>query len=276
MKILHCSDIHVCHPWRWRTLRGKRWAGVANWLCFRGRQHRPGRYRHHWQQVMESEQPDVVAVTGDLAQLGTAAELEEAAAPLYRFAASGTTVLYVPGNHDVYIPADPRAADVVARLCRDFGGGGDVSEAGVRLFRRGAVEFILLDQAVPNSLFASHGAMTPAQWEGVAALPARPTPGGNEESGLTYRIVLGHFPLVNAAGQPLAPRRRLLEGERLRAELKRLDAAFYLCGHIHSPYDRALGADCVQLVAGSLTAQGSYHAIELLEDRARWVRRCVP
>jgi 3',5'-cyclic AMP phosphodiesterase CpdA len=267
MRILHASDIHVCRPGDWRRLRGKRLAGWLNWLLRRGRQHDPARWDSFLDRALAGG-AEVLLLTGDLAQLGTAAELAEAAAPLQRLADAGRRVLYVPGNHDRYLRGDAEAEAAVARLWE--AGGGEEEAPGVRVVRHGEVEFVLLAQARPASWWSAGGGMEPAQWRALERLGARGLP-----AGVRHRLVAGHYPLLDPRGRPLKRSRRLAGDRRLQLLLAGLRARLYLCGHIHTPYARPLPDGGEQLVAGSLTAKGIYYRIEAGDAELAWHRETL-
>ncbi|MFH0910721.1 MAG: metallophosphoesterase [Planctomycetota bacterium] len=278
MRILHCSDLHFCRPLDLRALRSKRWAGWLNWVVRRQWAHRPER----WQAFLKAafqHPPEVVAVTGDLAQLGAPAELEAASVGLHALAKSGVRVLYVPGNHDAYVN-DPQAAQMVAALLKEFGGdepideGGEPLAGGVRIARVGPVEFVLLLQAKPRGWLSANGRIKPAQWITLHHLAARPPRGAaNDEP--PVRIVLGHYPVCLADGRELPALRGLEEADRLRKLLESFRARLYLAGHVHTPYTCALATRCDLLCAGSLTAKGSYYEITVGAGEVYWEEKFV-
>ncbi|MFW5857799.1 MAG: metallophosphoesterase family protein [Planctomycetota bacterium] len=265
MRIVHLSDIHLCRPWRAGTLRGKRIAGGLNWLLKRQWLHDPAA----WTRTVEAlvaDPPDVLACTGDLCQLGSAPELAAAAAGLDRIADAGATVLYVPGNHDHYLAGDPEADRLRGALCTRYGGADPVP--GLRIHRVGAVEFVLLDQATPQSLTRSAGRMTPAQWKELERLSAEPALGAG---GLDpIRIVLGHYPVVRPDGAPLGPQRGLEDAAQLVHLLDALRARLYLCGHLHTAYEQPLRGGGQQLVAGSLTHRRTRFEIRIEAGTVTW------
>ena len=102
--LAHLSDWHTTslEGCRWRDLASKRFLG---WLSWRQR-----RRHHHRSEVLRAlfkdlkrENPDHVAVTGDLTNVGLASEFEEAAQLLAELGPPSWVSL-VPGNHDAYVP----------------------------------------------------------------------------------------------------------------------------------------------------------------------------
>ncbi|MHC4884176.1 MAG: metallophosphoesterase family protein [Planctomycetota bacterium] len=263
MRILHCSDIHTYLPPSLLRLRGKRWAGAANWIFHRRHLHDLTQWKIFAEQVL-ADPPALLIHTGDLSQLGQADELKRSAEELYRFQDAGIRVLLVPGNHDRY-QHDTTAEPILQRLLADFGGDHDETD-GVSVLHFQGLEVILLAQSVPRGWFSSGGEMEASQWRALERLAARTRTESDRENAPRHRIVAGHFPLCDALGEPLSRKRRLLDAPRLRLLLRDLAADLYLCGHIHTPFITPLHDGCQQLCAGSLTAAGSYHDITLHRD----------
>ncbi|MBN1256960.1 MAG: metallophosphoesterase [Planctomycetes bacterium] len=266
MRILHCSDIHECLPFNWEDLRGKRYLGCLNWLFHR-------RWSHHsalWLDFIErlqDEPPDILAITGDLAQLGTATEMSLAVQPLYDLEQLGVRILFVPGNHDDYIAHDQEAIACLNKIKADFNGGQD-NASQLPVISSGNAEFILLSQVRPMGLTASGGFMAEEQWQALEELSK------TDANGKT-RIVLGHYPLCDAHGHKLSKARSLQDSPRLQGLLAKLGARLYLCGHIHKPFEIALPGDCAQLVAGSITSAGSFYEINLNAGSVTWERKSI-
>ncbi|GAA1083413.1 MULTISPECIES: metallophosphoesterase [Pseudonocardia] len=144
--------------------------------------------------------PDVVLVTGDLADDG-APEAYSSAARLL----DGLGALHVPGNHD------DRAAMADA-----------VGPVGDRLHRTGGTTVALLDTLVPG---APHGALSDAAVALLAEAVRDPAP----------LLVALHHPPV-AVGHPVLDGMRLLEAGVFEALLAaRSDPTLVVCGHVHTP-----------------------------------------
>ncbi|WP_226359537.1 metallophosphoesterase [Pseudonocardia sp. ICBG1142] len=144
--------------------------------------------------------PDVMLVTGDLADHGDPAAYAGAAALL-----AGLDALHVPGNHD------DRTAMAAA-----------VGPVGDRLHRTGGCTVALLDTLVPG---APHGALS----EGAVALL---TEAVRDPAPL---LVALHHPPV-ALGHPLLDGMRLRDPGPLEMLLAaRSDPTLVVCGHVHTP-----------------------------------------
>ena len=114
---------------------GKRCLGYFSWRRRRRFIHNP-KVLDLITELVLSEAPDLVAITGDLVQLGSVEEIKEAASWL-RQLSKETKVFVVPGNHDVYVKSS-------VKLIREFWGPyihlvdnsfriGDVILKGIRL-----------------------------------------------------------------------------------------------------------------------------------------------
>ncbi len=104
LTLVHLSDLHVhrllYHPRHWRA---KRALGALNLLVTRRYAFPRERLRHLIAQVDRMEW-DYLVITGDIGQLGLAAEFEEARRELAPLLARGPErVAILPGNHDHYV-----------------------------------------------------------------------------------------------------------------------------------------------------------------------------
>jgi hypothetical protein len=102
--LAHISDIHLGPLPRVRPadLTGKRFIGYHSWQYRRRHIHRP--------EILEAvitdmlaHQPDHIAVTGDLINIGLASEYRLAAEWLEALG-EPDQITFVPGNHDAYVP----------------------------------------------------------------------------------------------------------------------------------------------------------------------------
>ncbi|ALE84184.1 metallophosphoesterase [Pseudonocardia sp. HH130629-09] len=144
--------------------------------------------------------PDVVVVTGDLADDGAPAAYAEAATLL-----DGLDALHVPGNHD------DRTAMAAA-----------VGPVTDRLHRAGGTTLVLLDTQVPG---APHGALSDTALHLLAGAVRDPAP---------LLVALHHPPL--AVGHPVLDGMRLNDTGPFEALLAaRSDPTLVVCGHVHTP-----------------------------------------
>ena len=241
-KLAHISD------WHTTTLDGVGWAPLASkrffgWLSLtlrRRKAHRPEVLAALFDDL-ERQQPDHVAVTGDLTNVALEQEFVEAAELLAQLGPPGRVSL-VPGNHDAYV-AIPRRLSLdhwaeymlsdAALAEIDTGGEAAAVRPRVRaptpeefptLRIRGEVALVGVSSSEPTPLFRASGSVGDEQLERLEAML-----GDLDERGLC-RVVLIHHPPTD---EGLSPRRRLTDGEALRRSLARSGAELVLCGHDH-------------------------------------------
>ncbi|TAK49878.1 MAG: metallophosphoesterase [Xanthobacteraceae bacterium] len=221
--LAHLSDPHLSplpEP-SWSELAGKRITGYLNW--------RRGRAAFHRRAILEAlvadlraQQPDHVAVTGDLANIALAAEFAPARTWLETLG-TARDVTVVPGNHDVYVDATREA---FARAWTPYliGDQSAPSEAVAFPFvrRRGPLALIGLSSALPTPPFMATGKLGAAQLARLTDILARLA----QEP--VFRVVLVHHPLRASAWH-----KRLVDSEELSAALARHGAELVLHGHDH-------------------------------------------
>lgn len=227
--LAHLSDLHMSPlkgftPRHWNVKRG---LGFLNW--------QRGRRFVHSRDVLQRlvadmlmHNPDHVAVTGDLVNIGLPAEYEAALGWL-ESVGSPDRVSVVPGNHDIYVHlrSDPgvrrwdsymRPDDWGSRL---NGAGRD----GFPYVRRiGGLALIGLNSAVPTKPFVAAGRLGSDQ---LAALG--PVLDLTREAGLVQVILIHHPPIPGNA-----PRLRgLVDAPELQQVIGRHGAELILHGHNH-------------------------------------------
>jgi 3',5'-cyclic AMP phosphodiesterase CpdA len=228
--LAHLSDIHLSPLPRAkrRHLFSKRFLGYVNW-------HR-GRKFVHRREILDlltrdltERNPDHIAVTGDLINLGIPEEYLRAADWLHQLGLPAD-VTAIPGNHDAYVRLHP---DTSVRHWRPYM---ESNEAGEALFatpesgfpfvrRIGDIGIIALSSAIPTMPFIAAGRLGKTQLADLArALDAL----GREE---LFRVVLIHHPpLPGQAGW----RRGLRDAKSMRKVLQDHGADLVLHGHNHA------------------------------------------
>jgi len=221
-RLAHLSDPHLGplpRP-RWRDLMGKRLSGYANWRLGRGETHDMA-VLAALVADMRAQQPDHIAVTGDFANIGLAAEFATAR----RFLESlgpPDRVSAIPGNHDIYVAG---SAAALAPAIGPWMRGDDPSEKDFPfLKRRGRVALIGLSTGVPTPMFVASGRLGVPQVRRLDAMLARLAKEG------AIRIVLIHHPPHEGSATRL---RRLSDGVGLRRTLARHGCEAVLHGHNH-------------------------------------------
>jgi 3',5'-cyclic AMP phosphodiesterase CpdA len=239
--LAHLSDIHLS-PMpraRRRDLLGKRVLGYVNW-------HR-GRKLVHRRDILDvltrdliERQPDHIAVTGDLVNLGLPEEFILAAEWL-RHLGSPERVTAIPGNHDAYVRLHPERG---TGHWRPFMEANEAGEALIRtpptafpfVRRFGDVVLVALSSAIPTMPFIAAGRLGSAQ-RALLGLAL-------EELGRAelFRVVLVHHPPL--PGQA-SWRRGLRDAKAMMNILKEKGVELVLHGHNHEhtvfEFDTATG-----------------------------------
>lgn len=286
IRLVHLTDPHLTSlaGASLRTLYGKRWTGYLSWRRHRRHVHRPERLALLTEAV-QGEAADQILVTGDLVQIGLAAEIEAAAEWLAQLGPP-RQVMLVPGNHDTY------AADswgVAARCWAPYLGlstdGAAHAEAGparsaradaashagfpsARALSAGSAEVRLfgLSSARPSPPFLADGALGPGQLQRLdGALAAAPG----------FRcLLLHHPPLAGVTSR----RKGLRDAAALEALLTRRGAELVLHGHVHRNVDyrgpggvRVFGTASASSTGGR--GRAAYRCFDLKPDDGAWIVR---
>lgn len=230
-RLAHLSDLHIGPLPRpaLGELMGKRLTGYVNW--------RRGRQDLHAMDVLDrlladiaAADPDHVAVTGDLINLGLAAEYPAARALLRRIGPP-EHVSFVPGNHDAYMRAT--VPEIVLQWRPWFLGDEAKEAAGGYAFpylrQRGEVALIGVNSGVPTPPFLATGMVGARQ---IAALRDM-----LEEAGARglARVVMIHHPPFDIGFQ-----KRLNDCEAVARAIAEAGAELVLHGHTHKGTERAL------------------------------------
>src|SRR6202045_579326 len=145
--LAHLSDPHLppLPTPKLRDLAGKRALGYLNWTR--------NRHKYHRREVldalvsdMQAQDPDHIAVTGDLVNLALEAEFAPSRAWLESVGAPDR-VTVVPGNHDAYVRATQHR---FAEAWAGYLGGDDGTAAFPSVRRRGPLVLISLSSALPT------------------------------------------------------------------------------------------------------------------------------
>jgi len=269
-RLAHLSDPHLppLPAARLRDLAGKRAFGYLNWTR--------NRHKYHRRDVldtlvsdMQAQQPDHVAVTGDLVNLALDAEFNPARQWL-EGVGGAADVTVVPGNHDAYVRATRH------RFVSHFGDylRGDADGAATHfpfVRRRGPVALIGVSSAVPTPPLMATG------WLGHAQLGALDTILAQLSREEAFRVLLVHHPL-HSDGRA----KRLTDSHQLLALLKRHGVELVLHGHDHihstmwfdSPNGNipAIGVPSASALAHGRYPAAAYNLFAIEKDNAGW--RC--
>jgi 3',5'-cyclic AMP phosphodiesterase CpdA len=219
--IAHLSDAHIGPIPRpsLTELLGKRLTGYANWLHKRAEAHDMGVLARLVEDIA-AQNPDHIAMTGDVVNIGLEAELVAARNWLATLGAC-EHVSFTPGNHDAYVQA------AVAPLAEMFAPWTTSEEEGggfPYLRRREGVALIGLSSAVPTAPFVASGRLGEKQRERLAALLEKTRAEG------FARVVLLHHP-PHRGGARLF--RGLDDAGEFEAIIARHGAELVLHGHNH-------------------------------------------
>jgi len=218
--LAHLSDPHLAplpEP-RWSELIGKRITGYINWQRKRRFIHVPD-VLVRIVADMKMQAADHIVVTGDVANIGLAAEYSHGRDWLEDLG-SAHDVTFVPGNHDIYVreSAAFAARQWGAYMSDDDGAGGFPF---VR--RRGNIVLIGLSSGVPTAPFLATGWLGATQSAGLAIALNKL----RDED--VFRVVLIHHPPVTEAAQ----QNRLMDARILLRVIAMHGADLLLHGHDH-------------------------------------------
>jgi 3',5'-cyclic AMP phosphodiesterase CpdA len=220
--LIHVSDLHVHrlprHPGLYFS---KRALGAANLVLRRGRRFPPARARALVAQLAALDWQHLL-VTGDLTQLGTAAEFARARdllAPLLARGPRAVTVL--PGNHDRYVPEPPGRGAFEAHF-------GEYALSGALLTRQLTECWWLAawDSAVPAPWNSAAGRVAPETLAATSAWLAGLPAGARV-------IVANHYPVFFPPPHQYAAHHDLTNQEAVARWLLEHPVRLYLHGHIH-------------------------------------------
>ncbi|WP_180982524.1 metallophosphoesterase family protein [Methylocella silvestris] len=221
-RLAHLTDPHIGplpRPRR-RELLGKRVTGYLNWRRGRHLVHDMATLSHIVADV-KAQNPDHIAMTGDIANIGLPAEFQLARKWLETLGPS-EDVSFVPGNHDAYVRG---SLPDLARAFAPWTTGEMGTAARYPYLRvRGNVALIGLSSAVPTPFFIASGRLGRRQLEWADAMLA-----DCATRDLIRVVMLHHPPQVDAAG--LA--RGLIDAREFEEMIWRRGAELILHGHNH-------------------------------------------
>ena len=272
--LAHLSDPHLppLPAARMHELIGKRALGYLNW--------QRNRHTIHRRELLDllvsdlhTQQPDHIAITGDLLNLALPAEFAPARKWLENVGPP-ERVTVIPGNHDAYVRATQhRFAEAFGDYLR--GDGANATDAIVFPFvqRRGPLTLIATSTAVPTAPFMATGRLGAAQLAALdrilSKLAAEPT----------FRVLLIHHPL---RAEHHGRYKRLTDTDALLALLKQHGVDLILHGHDHvhstmwfeGPRGRipAIGVSSASAVAHGHHPAAAYNLFRIEREGTQW--RC--
>lgn len=223
--LAHLSDPHLAPlpaP-SVRELIGKRVLGYLNWTR--------NRHTFHVRDTLDAliadvkaQQPDHIAITGDLVNISLDSEFKQALAWL-RSVGTPEHVSVIPGNHDAYVAS---MRDRFAKEFADYLRSDNASPGSAATFpyvqRRGPLALIGVSTAVPTAPFMATGKLGAQQLEALEQILASISPAD------AFRVLLIHHPLDTDRKRR---HKRLTDSDELKALLRRRGADLVLHGHDH-------------------------------------------
>lgn len=263
MRIVHFSDIHMAaNPRVFQDLLDKRLLGTFNYLL-RRRRHMHPEFLDRALTDIPQLKPDLVLCTGDITCIGSPAEFQRAVARLEPLANNPNfRFLYLPGNHDLYVPNQQcRQAFIEAFQRLNAEPWND--EKKPRQYQFHNVNLRVINECQPTTLISSSGRLPTItathleKWWRQLRQPGE------------CRILCGHFPTAKANGKPLEARRRLHGYQTIEQALSQHHIDLHLCGHIHEPFRRQENS-AAEICAGALTINGQLAIIDIDPKSGTW------
>lgn len=225
-RLTHISDIHLSPlpPVRYRDLASKRITGYLNWLYNR-KNALECSVLDDLITDMKAQNPDHIAVTGDLVNLALNSEIAIARDWLENLG-HPDQISVVPGNHDAYVPG---ALQKSCQAWEPWMRGDTIDNAGKApqfpyLRQRGKIAIIGVSSARATAPFMASGDFLPPQAQRLARMLKH-----TKQAGLC-RVVLIHHPPIRGATSNY---KRLFGIGRFQKIIKNYGAELVLHGHTH-------------------------------------------
>ena len=230
LTLAHISDLHIGPLPRagLRALAGKRVTGFLSWRLKRSKIHR--------REVLDvlaadlaQQEPDHIAVTGDLVNIALPGEFIAARAFLTSIG-TPDRVTVVPGNHDAYVSMPwPKAAGLWdAYMTGRHADGADRAPRDVRDFpfvrRIGGVALVGVSTALPTRPFSAAGELGAEQLKRLDAVLDELGEAG------AFRVILIHHPPFGGGAYK---RKSLRDAGALAEIIRRRGCELMLHGHTH-------------------------------------------
>src|SRR5215471_7506125 len=220
LTLAHLSDPHLAplpQP-RWNELIGKRITGYINWQKKRRLIHDPAVLAKVTADL-RMQAADHIAVTGDLANIGLAAEYAKGRDWLETLGSTRDVTL-VPGNHDIYVR---ESAKFATRHWNPYMSDDDGVAGFPFVRRRGNVALIGLSSGVPTAPFLATG------WLGATQTAELAMTLHKLKSEDVFRVLLIHHPPVTKSAQ----QNWLMDARILLRVIAMNGAELLLHGHDH-------------------------------------------
>jgi 3',5'-cyclic AMP phosphodiesterase CpdA len=256
-------------PARLRELLGKRAIGHYNWHKKRHAIHRRDLLAQLVADI-HAQQPDHIAITGDLVNIALPLEFAQAKSWLESVGVPQNVSL-VPGNHDAYVTGIDAHFPTAwsAYMKGDNAPAVPVTFPYVR--HRGPVALIGVSSAVPSAPFMATGRLGQSQRDDLEKL----LPQLAAEQ--LFRVILIHHPPITTKGRWTA---RLTDSRNLLDLLKKHGAELVLHGHDHrhatswldGPSGKipAIGVPSASAAVGGRHTPAAYNLFEISRNGKVW------
>jgi len=257
--LAHLSDPHLPMPQaRVGQLLNKRATGYVNWWRHRVHLHVPEALAGVVADI-KAQQPDHIALTGDLVNVALPQEYRRAADWLASVAPPDRLTV-IPGNHDVYVSTP--WAESLGLWGAYMAGDGQPPAMGFDVFptirRRDGIALIGLSSGVPKPPFLATGDLGAEQIARAETLLAE-----TGAEGLCRIVLIHHPPLTDQSRW-----KHLTDAGAFQAMIRRVGCEAVLHGHNHrSEIARIAGPAGAVPVLGVSSASA---ARESKYGRARW------
>ena len=269
--LAHLSDPHLpMPPARPAQLLNKRATGYYNWWRHRVHFHVPEALAGIVADI-KAQEPDHIALTGDLVNVALPQEFRRAAEWLRDFDRPECLTV-IPGNHDAYVSVPWQTGMGLWGAYMASDGQPSAESAGIfpTLRRRGPVALIGLSTGVPKPPFLATGDLGAAQIVQAERLLAE-----TASEGLCRIVLIHHPPLLDQSRW-----KHLTDAAAFQAMIRRVGCEAILHGHNHrSEIARIAGPDGPVPVLGVASASAAsdskygrarYHLIHIDRDRSGW------
>jgi 3',5'-cyclic AMP phosphodiesterase CpdA len=264
MRLIHITDPHLSSldNLSFTGLRGKRCSGYLSWRKKRRHVHRP-EILAQLTEAVNSHQPDLVLLTGDLIHIGLESEMIEAANWL-RSLGPPEKIMFIPGNHDNYA-RDSRAAmyqhwgaylPTASGLAADY-------TAGYPLVRETQdVKLLGVNTSCVTRIFSATGELGKEQRQRLASTLEKES--GDER---LQCLLIHHPPLPGMTER----RKALRDSEQLEGIIRQHPPDLVLYGHLHCNRDHLVGKTRIFCTASASSIyDASYRIFDVEQKNSGW------
>ena len=226
MRIVHVSDLHLTKPFEFGAFWGKRLLGSLSWFRKKQFEHKLTTLEMVFQQLL-SENPDIVAITGDLVQLGLAKEIISAKNWLSD-QVKDVEIIIVPGNHDIY--ASESLNNILTQWSKFLKLDEPYHDKFPSCALYGDLVLFGLCSALPTPFWSAQGFIDHEQFYRLELLM--------EKYSDKFKCVLLHHPPTSIA---ISKRKALINSEQLQNLFYKFSVELVIHGHSHKNGSYVLG-----------------------------------